>query len=88
MLYQLPNGKTIELSAEQFLDLSDEEIQYLLAFNYGETLENPWFGSAICGKSFDEDLFEQDDILPLSELTNIPEEDRLEDLDLDYSDEE
>jgi hypothetical protein len=47
MLYSLPNGKVIELSLDQYLDMSDEEFEYLLSINYGESIENPFFGSIL-----------------------------------------
>lgn len=50
MLYQLPNGKVIEITVDQFLRLTDEELQELLAYNAGEVLDNPFFGSALDGK--------------------------------------
>ena len=36
MLYQLPNGKIIFLTIEQFLDLTDEDIQYMISVDFGE----------------------------------------------------
>lgn len=47
MLYNLPNGKVIELSVEQYLELTDEELEYLISINYGESIENPFFGSVL-----------------------------------------
>lgn len=47
MLYSLPNGKVIEISVEQYLDITDEELEYLISVNYGEYVENPFFGSVI-----------------------------------------
>lgn len=47
MLYSLPNGKVIELSLEQFLEITDEELEYLMSINYGEVIENPFFGSVL-----------------------------------------
>lgn len=47
MIYQLPNGKAIEMSLEQFLDMSDEELNYLAANGYGDSIEDPWFGSVL-----------------------------------------
>ena len=38
MFYQLPNGKVIEMTTEQFVEMSDEELEYLIAFNYGDIL--------------------------------------------------
>lgn len=80
MFYQLPNGKVIELSTEQYIEMSDEELEYLIAYNYGDVLENPWFGSILTkhDRNHDEDL--SDIILP---LTDIPEIDKLTDLDAD-----
>jgi len=47
MTYQLPNGKTIYLSIEEYLDLTDEDIQYLISIDYGDTIVNPFSGSAV-----------------------------------------
>ena len=47
MLYQLPNGKVIFLSVEQFLELTDEDIQYLMSIDYGEHVINPFSESAV-----------------------------------------
>lgn len=51
MLYSLPNGKVIEISVEQYLDMDDEEFEYLLSINYGEAIEDPFFGSILESKS-------------------------------------
>lgn len=84
MLFQLPNGKAIEISTEQFVDMTDEELEYLIAFNYGEVQENPWFGSILNdGINLDdiEEVFNKD-------LTEIPEVDRINLSDIDYNIEE
>lgn len=47
MRYQLPSGKVIDISLEQYLDLTDEEIQYLVSINYGEHINNPFSDSAV-----------------------------------------
>jgi len=47
MLYQLPNGKVVYLSVEQYLDLTDEDIQAIVATGYGEQPTNPFYGSVI-----------------------------------------
>ena len=78
MLYQLPNGKVIEISTEQYCELSDEELEYLIAYNYGDVLENPWFGSVLM-KSPPLDVIE--DTTP--EVTDLRQEEKLKDLDLD-----
>ena len=76
MFYQLPNGKVIEISTEQYLDMSDEDFEYLIAYNHGDVIENPWHGS-ILSKSNDEENFDIPDIPDVSEL------DKLSDLDAD-----
>ena len=47
MLYQLPNGKVIFLTVEQFLELTDEDIQYLMSVDFGEHIINPFSESAV-----------------------------------------
>ena len=37
MLYQLPNGRVIEISTEQYFEMSDEELEYLIANLFFET---------------------------------------------------
>jgi hypothetical protein len=45
--YQLPNGKVINLSVDEYLDLTDEDIQYLMSIDYGEHIRDPFTGSAV-----------------------------------------
>lgn len=82
MFYQLPNGKVIEISTEQFIEMSDEDFEYLIAYNYGDVVENPWHGSILSkhDRIHDEGL---DDIFP--DLTDISQIDKLSDLDIDES---
>ena len=47
MLYQLSNGKVIYLTIEQFLELTDLDVQYLMSLNAGEYALNPFTDSAI-----------------------------------------
>lgn len=82
MLYQLPNGKVIEISTEQFIEMTDEELEYLIAYNYGEVQENPWHGSVL----HKQPPIEIDD-LP-SDLTEIPPDDRINFTDIDFNIEE
>lgn len=84
MLYQLPNGKVIEISTEQFVEMSDEELEYLIAYNFGEVQENPWFGSVLSKRFIEEPLISE--ILP--DLTEIPDEDKFNCTDIDYHIEE
>lgn len=85
MLYQLPTGRVIEISTEQYLQMSDEELEYLIAYNYGETMEDPWFGSVL-SKGSKTSTSDDDD--SLDDLTDIPDDQKLSDLDVDFSSEE
>jgi hypothetical protein len=85
MLYQLPNGKVIEISTEQYVEMSDEELEYLIAYNYGDVMEDPWFGSVLSKKdnTISEDIL---DVAP--DLTDIPDTDKISYSDIDYNPEE
>jgi hypothetical protein len=63
MLYQLPNGKTIYLTIEQFLELSDNDIQYMISIDYGEYIPNPFTSSSVNQKekAYDFDYLPNDD---------------------------
>ena len=50
MIYQLPNGKVINLTIDQYLDLTDEDIQYMMSINFGDHATSPWYGSSISKK--------------------------------------
>lgn len=70
MLYQLRNGKTIILSVEQYLTMSDEDIEYMISINFGNSFNNPFHGSALNHKSTKPDDEEEDssiDYFPDSE---------------------
>lgn len=47
MLYQLPNGRTINISVEDFLRMDDALEQELIASNTGDVISSSWFGSVI-----------------------------------------
>jgi hypothetical protein len=48
MIFQLPNGKIVHLTIEEYLDLTEEDIQYLTSVNIGSnTPNNPFHGSVI-----------------------------------------
>ena len=51
MLYQLPNGKCVYLTIEEYLNLTHKDIQFLMAGDYGDHIVNPFKGSAIDTKS-------------------------------------
>ena len=60
MLYQLPNGKTIYLTLEEFLSLTDQDLQYLVSLDLGEAILNPFKGSATVDKSQPEKEYDFD----------------------------
>lgn len=47
MLYQLPNGKIIHITIEEFLSLSDSDLQDLNGMNVGDYPTSHWHDSAI-----------------------------------------
>jgi hypothetical protein len=80
MIYQMPNGKIIEMSTEQFCDMTDDDFQDLMANNYGEEVEDPWFGSVLTStKSYP-------DIPDIEDLTQLSFEDKIKPTDLDLPD--
>lgn len=79
MFYQLPNGRVIEISTEQYFDMSDEELEYLVAYNYGDIFENPWTGSVL--NNFKVSTDDEPEMLP--DLLNTSDIDKIIDLDLD-----
>ena len=65
MLYQLPNGKVIYITIEQYLELTDEDINHMMSGNYGEHAPNPFTDSAVVEntkeKYYDFDYLPNDD---------------------------
>ena len=86
MQYQLPNGKVVHLSTEEFLDLTDEDIQYLMSIDYGEHIRDPFTGSAIDSnrkeKYYDFEFISTDD----DEVNNVISDDQPFDDIIDLSD--
>jgi hypothetical protein len=63
MIYSLPNGKVIELTIEQFLRMTDDDVQHMVARNMGEEYGDPFQDSVLSDLS-DDEL----DVIILSEL--------------------
>jgi len=59
-MYQLGNGKVIYLSIEQYLDLTDLDIQYLISQDSGDHIIHPFADSAI-NKNTKETYYDFDD---------------------------
>jgi len=45
----------VHLSIDEYLALTDKDIQYLVALDYGEVITNPFSGSAVDTKKKPED---------------------------------
>jgi hypothetical protein len=90
MIYQLPNGKSIELSIEQYLRMTDEDLKGLVAYNFGEEFNDPFIHSVLKNGSIDADDFEElneNDFTEeeLQDLVSIDPEEKLYDDDyIDY----
>lgn len=76
MLYQLPNGKVINISVEAYLRMSDDDLRYLNEGNFGSSVENENVFDVTDESA--ESIFVVDDY-PLEE---VPDEIELDELDL------
>ncbi len=86
MLYQLPNGRTINISLKEYLDMTDQDLKSLNSMNIGNAINSPFLGSAINGKQesdVEDDiedespelLSDDDDInVSLKDAENLPDE--------------
>jgi hypothetical protein len=74
VLFQLPTGKTIYLTVDEYLNLTDADVQYLVSINCGDALLDPFYGSAV-EKNTKESYYDFD-YLPNDEdeVNNIPSE--------------
>ena len=88
MIIQLPNGRIIECSVEQYLSLSDEEIKDLngLSAAYTKEVGNPFYNTYFDSNQIDFD--EDDDYFHEKELAldEIDEIDKREDPDFQRDD--
>lgn len=83
MLYQLANGKVVELSVEDYLDMSDADFQNLVGYNHGEFTNNPWLHSALGEEQVVDDDEEEALIKDLDDVSDL---EKL--LDQDFTEEE
>ena len=83
MLYQLKNGRCIELTVEQYLRMSDEELESLELISWSMRVEDPFAISVLIYGASTQDEEEFDDYGEIYEedLTDIPDEDKLTDSD-------
>jgi len=89
MQYQLPNGKVINLTIEEYLNLTDDDIQFLIAYNYGDTITDPFTGSTLNKNKKIERVYDFDNIPDdlkeddTESKSNMNETD-IDDLDISY----
>ena len=87
MLYQLRSGRTIEISIEAYLDMTDEELNELEGMNFNNSMEinNPFYNSYRGnGKRRAKPKAQNDE----HDLTNIPKQVKLNDKYFHNKDEE
>ena len=73
MQYQLPDGRVIYLSVEEYLSMSDQELQNLSASRLGSYATSPWDDSAIKNKKRTKESIDIDkDIDYTEESEEIP----------------
>ncbi len=82
MNYQLPNGKVIYISIEEYLSMTDEDIQYFIASDFGETVINPFSGSAVDIKKKASKEPEEENLRDFKGFDNDDDEDFLTDFDI------
>ena len=70
MIYQLPNGKVINITIEQFLDMTDQDIQYFMSINGGDHCSNPFTDSACIDNA--KEKYYDFEFLPNDELDDMP----------------
>tara|TARA_R100001129_G_C5253735_1_gene229117 strand:+ start:206 stop:472 length:267 start_codon:yes stop_codon:yes gene_type:complete len=82
MIYQLPNGRIIEISLEMYLELDDFEIRELngLSNSHSSEINNPFYKSVLKGKqSKEEDIFDVEEKEP-----SLDEIEKIEKMEDDY----
>tara|TARA_R110000787_G_scaffold284798_1_gene399020 strand:+ start:702 stop:974 length:273 start_codon:yes stop_codon:yes gene_type:complete len=82
MIYQLPNGRVIHMSLEQYLDMTDEELRELatLGDNFTSEVSDPFFQSVLKDNSKSKvDRIEYKTNESEPRLDEVKEEDKLND---------
>jgi hypothetical protein len=71
MIFQLPNGKIMHLSVEEYLHLTDEDIQYLISTGYGVEPSNPFYSSSLSKPSSEKEPKQDIDYQPESDEATV-----------------
>lgn len=85
MLYQLQDGRTIEISMHEYLSCTDEELRQLIGTNYGMEINNPQYGSIITkpGRAVkDEEVEDYSNM----DIQDVPHDEKFK--DRDYTEDE
>ena len=70
MIYQLANGRTVEIPTEKYLEMTDKELHDLeaLLFNPGIEVNDPWYESVLNeSNDIEQDLDDYPDLNELDE---------------------
>jgi hypothetical protein len=59
MLYNLRNGKTVEISLERYLRMNDNDFQDLEAKGWGEDFNDPFFASLLQNPEEESQIIEE-----------------------------
>jgi hypothetical protein len=86
MIINLPNGKSIEVSLEAYLRMTDDDFEYLMAVNWGEEFCNPFEYSVLLYGEAKADEYDDEDE-DIEESVDPSDLDKLQDLDADIQDE-
>ena len=83
MLYQLPNGKCIEISTEAYFNMTDDDLSLYLAANVGDYIEDPFAISVLkYGPArVNEDVYDDYDEEDIMDLTVIDFNEKITDED-------
>jgi hypothetical protein len=73
MYYQLPSGKVVKMSLEEYLELTDADVQFLMSIDYGDHIIDPFHGSAVektSKKEYDFSFLPSDDEISLDSIAS------------------
>jgi len=79
MQYNLKTGKTITISFEQWLNMTEEDEEFLVASDMGSFRENPFSDSSFDGDIITEEIHQKE----IKEIDELTPEEKFEHIDLD-----
>jgi hypothetical protein len=69
------------MTLDEYLDLTDDQVQFLLAYNYGEYIVNPQYGTGVDTKERPDEEMEFKDEPQERELHEVTDQEKISDLD-------